>query len=71
MSKIEITPMRLSIEQFATLATCSTSKLWDLTNCHSDHFDSSAPPRIKFGGNTRFDRQRCVEWLKAMESPQK
>jgi predicted DNA-binding transcriptional regulator AlpA len=65
VSKVEIRPLRLTIEEFATLANCSTSQLWNLTNKKSPKFDPTAPLRIKLGGSTRFDTEQCVEWLKA------
>ncbi len=70
MSKVEIMPLRLTIKELATLANCSTSKLWDLTNTNSPRFDPAAPRRIKWGGSTRFDTDQCVEWIKGPASDQ-
>ncbi len=65
MSKPEIKPLQVTIEEFATLSRYSTSKLWDLTNTESRKFDPTAPLRIKRGGSTRFDMEQIEEWLKA------
>lgn len=65
MSKTEIKPLRLTIQELGILANCSTSKLWDVTNVASPRFDPTAPLRIKIGGSTRFDTEQCVAWVKA------
>jgi predicted DNA-binding transcriptional regulator AlpA len=70
MSKTEIKPLQVTIEEFAALASYSTSKLWELTNAKSPKFDPTAPLRIKRGGSTRFAMEQIEEWLKAPERDQ-
>ena len=66
----EIKPLQIPMAEFAVMASCSDSKLWDLTNVKSKHFDPSAPRRIKFGRSTRFNREHCETWIRAMEKGQ-